>query len=270
MATANEVLAKAAGEIGYSRWTDPEHGTKYGRWYAEQVGSSYFGESGVPYCAMFVSWVLGQVGYTPKFLYAYCPYIDRDFNSRKVAKAQAQPGDIVLFDWGGDGVADHVGFVELNKGSYLQTIEGNTSNGQVKRCTRNFGTVKSVIRPEYGVVPVPSGGLTVDGYWGTATTAAAQKIAGTTVDGEISSQPTYMKSKLKGCTGGWQFSNNAVGSKFIIALQKVLGVTPDGFFGVNSVNAFIKRYGNGIQDGKLDYPSEAIKGFQKSLNEGKL
>ena len=34
MATASEVLRIAAGEIGYSRWTDPQPGTKYGRWYA--------------------------------------------------------------------------------------------------------------------------------------------------------------------------------------------------------------------------------------------
>ena len=35
MATASEVLRIAAGEIGYSRWTDPQPGTKYGRWYAQ-------------------------------------------------------------------------------------------------------------------------------------------------------------------------------------------------------------------------------------------
>ena len=29
MATASEVLRIAAGEIGYSRWTDPQPGTKY-------------------------------------------------------------------------------------------------------------------------------------------------------------------------------------------------------------------------------------------------
>lgn len=39
MATANDVLRIAAGELGYSRWTDPQPGTKYGRWYAQAHGS---------------------------------------------------------------------------------------------------------------------------------------------------------------------------------------------------------------------------------------
>ena len=61
MATASEVLRIAAGEIGYSRWTDPQPGTKYGRWYAQSHGS-YYGASGVPFCAMFVSWVMSRAG----------------------------------------------------------------------------------------------------------------------------------------------------------------------------------------------------------------
>ena len=61
MATASEVLRIAAGEIGYSCWTDPQPGTKYGRWYAQSHGS-YYGASGVPFCAMFVSWVMSRAG----------------------------------------------------------------------------------------------------------------------------------------------------------------------------------------------------------------
>lgn len=157
MATASDVLRVAAGEIGYSRWSDPQEGTKYGRWYAAQTGEPYFGASGVSYCAMFVSWVLAQVGV--KFLYAYCPYIVRDFAAEAVGKAEARPGDIVLFDWDGDGEADHVGFVELNRGSYYQTIEGNTSSGAsgsqgnggvVARRTRSVSLVCAVIHLDYG------------------------------------------------------------------------------------------------------------------------
>lgn len=156
MTTASQVLATAAGEIGYCRWDDPEAGTKYGRWYAQRVGSSYYGESGVPYCAMFVSWVLCHCGYD--FVYAYCPYILRDYAGRAVAKHLSQPGDVVLFDWGGDGVPDHVGLVEANRGSYIQTIEGNTSRGTggsqgnggwVARRTRSLSVVRAIVRPDY-------------------------------------------------------------------------------------------------------------------------
>lgn len=156
MSSASDALRIAAAEVGYSRWSDPKPGTKYGRWYAELTGSAYYGESGVPYCAMFVSWVLHQAGVD--FTYAYCPYILRDFKAARVAKSDARPGDVVLFDWGGDGVPDHVGLVELNRGTYYQTIEGNTSSGsagsqsnggRVARRTRSLSTVCAVIRIDY-------------------------------------------------------------------------------------------------------------------------
>ena len=53
--TAQNVLGWAAGEIGYTRWDDPEEGSKYGRWYAQKHGA-YYGTSGVPFCAMGASW----------------------------------------------------------------------------------------------------------------------------------------------------------------------------------------------------------------------
>lgn len=160
----NNVLAIAAGEVGYSRWDDPETGTVYGRWYADYVGDSYFAGNGIPYCAMFVSYVFAQAGQDmPGLPTASCSVIvsRNRGTSREVSKYAAQPGDIVLFDWDPsekDG-ADHVGIVELNRGTYLQTIEGNTSldtagsqgnGGYVARRTRDFGDVYAVYRPDYG------------------------------------------------------------------------------------------------------------------------
>lgn len=164
MATVNKTLKAAAAEIGYNRWNDPNPGTKYGRWYAEITRTPYFGQSGVPYCAMFVSWVLNQVGQAcAGFPTASCTQAVN--GARKAgrilsSKYDARAGDIVIFDWDpskGNGV-DHVGFVELNKGSYIQTIEGNTSSGNsgsqsngggVYRRTRNWSTVAYIIRPLY-------------------------------------------------------------------------------------------------------------------------
>ncbi len=60
MATASEVLRIAAGEIGYSRWTDPQPGTKYEALVRPIPQLSYYGASGVPFCAMFVSWVMSR------------------------------------------------------------------------------------------------------------------------------------------------------------------------------------------------------------------
>lgn len=282
---AASVLSIACNEIGYSRWTDPEAGTKYGRWYAGKTGEPYYGESGVPYCAMFVSWVFDRAGATCAGIpAAYCPYVERDAKraGRTVPKASAQPGDVVLFDWGGDGVADHVGVVERNNGSYLTTIEGNTSNGSgsqsnggvVARRARSFSSVRCVVRPSYGggqaPAPATPGAIEVDGYWGMGTTSAAQRVAGTPVDGIVSSQDSGWRSRLPGCTSGWEFTGRAVGSQLIQAVQRACGVEADGIFGPNSINAFIRRYGNGVCDGRLDAPSIAIKGFQRSINEGHL
>lgn len=162
MATASDVLRVAAGEIGYSRWTDEQQGTKYGRWFAQSHGS-WYGTNGVPYCAMFVSWVFAQAGQSlPGLPTASCSVIvaNNRGTSRSKTTSQAQPGDVVLFDWNpsaGDG-ADHVGIVESNNGSYLTTIEGNTSSGSsgsqsngggVWRRTRAWSDVYAVYRPEY-------------------------------------------------------------------------------------------------------------------------
>lgn len=163
MSAAKNVLYCARQWIGYSRWDDPEPGTVFGRWYAELVGDSYFGESGVPYCAMFISYCLNWAGFTAEGVPgAYVPWI-LSANSdagRLVANEDAQPGDLVMFDWQGDGVADHIGIVEENHADegWMQTIEGNTSPGSggsqsngggVYRRARNYSSIIGVARPYY-------------------------------------------------------------------------------------------------------------------------
>lgn len=163
MSAAKNVLYCARQWIGYSRWDDPEPGTVFGRWYADLVGNSYFGESGVPYCAMFASYCLNWAGVEAAGLPgSYVPWI-LSANSdagRLVANEDAQPGDLVMFDWQGDGVTDHIGIVEENHADegWMQTIEGNTSSGSggsqsngggVYRRARNYGSIIGVARPYY-------------------------------------------------------------------------------------------------------------------------
>lgn len=163
MSAAKNVLYCAQQWIGYSRWDDPEPGTVFGRWYAELVGDSSFGESGIPYCAMFVSYCLNWAGIEAAGLPgAYVPWI-LSANSdagRLVANEDAQPGDLVMFDWQDDGVADHIGIVEENHADegWMQTIEGNTSPGSggsqsngggVYRRARNYSSIIGVARPYY-------------------------------------------------------------------------------------------------------------------------
>lgn len=163
MSAAKNVLYCARQWIGYSRWDDPEPGTVFGRWYAKLVDDPYFGESGIPYCAMFVSYCLNWAGFEAAGLPgAYVPWI-LSANSdagRLVANEDAQPGDLVMFDWQGDGVADHIGIVEENHPDegWMQTIEGNTSPGNggsqsngggVYRRARNYSSIIGVARPYY-------------------------------------------------------------------------------------------------------------------------
>lgn len=268
MATASRVLEIAAGQIGYSRWNDPMNGTIYGRWYAELTNEPYYAESGVPYCAMFVSWVLAHAGQTcAGFPGAYCPTILAAARRAglAVAYSQARPGDIVFFDWDG-GETDHVGFVEVNKGSYYQTIEGNTGNGQVLRRTRALSTVCGVIRPPYDVpaeVPATST-LDVDGWIGIKTVMRWQEVMRTPIDGIISGQDGWNRRYLPNVyaieyTGG--------GSLLIEAIQRVVGAGVDGYIGPETVKAIQRRVGV-ESDGYLG--SETAKAIQRRLNEGRF
>ena len=44
------------------------------------------------------------------------------------------PGDLIFFDWDGDGVSEHVGIVERAEGGVVYTIEGNSSDSVARRC----------------------------------------------------------------------------------------------------------------------------------------
>lgn len=84
-------------------------------------------------------------------------------------KRDCQPGDIVLFDWNSSNTSnhftglDHIGLIELNRGDYVQTLEGNTSgswNGSqsagngVYRRTRNWSNIACIVRPPYAELTV--------------------------------------------------------------------------------------------------------------------
>ena len=159
MGTISDVLYCARDWIGYSRWTDPEEGTVFGRWFAEKTGEPHFGVSGVPYCAMFASYCLDWAGVPCAGMpSAYCPDIVSagEDAGATVSCEDAEPGDLVLFDWGGDGLADHVGIVKENHPSdgYMTTIEGNTSSGAggsqsnggvVAQRQRGYGSICCVV-----------------------------------------------------------------------------------------------------------------------------
>lgn len=94
------------------------------------------------WCACFVSWCGEQAGLIerramPRF--SLCSDGMSWFQSHgkwQAAGSTPTVGSLIFFDWGGDGVPDHVAIVEKCENGVVYTIEGNTStrvNGESVR-----------------------------------------------------------------------------------------------------------------------------------------
>ena len=99
--------------------------------------SEWYGVVG-PWCAMFLTYCMVQAGsktFAKGTRYAYCPYILTDARQNRgmtvVQPDAARSGDIVLYSWNNDGVANHVGLVATppKGGISFLALEGNTAVG---------------------------------------------------------------------------------------------------------------------------------------------
>ncbi len=90
----------------------------------------------IAWCAAFVQYNLEHCG---NQLPSWYSNVDSPWSCgsyRRAAEAagavksgnEIVPGDLVLFDWEGDGEQDHIGIVVSVDGNQVTTIEGNTSN----------------------------------------------------------------------------------------------------------------------------------------------
>lgn len=107
----------------------------------------------VAWCAIFVSWCADQCGYLdasvlPK-MEGVRPYVEwfKDRGQWQERDYEPSPGDIIFFDWEGDGLADHVGIVEKVENNLIFTVEGNT--GDV--CAERYYTFDSAQIYGYGL-----------------------------------------------------------------------------------------------------------------------
>lgn len=278
MATANDVLWQARSRLGYYAPNDPQPGSEAGRWMAQVTGESWLRGSSwsIAWCACFASMCLGLAGQScpgaPSYNCDTWVSRARQSGGNFVGKYNAAAGDIVFFDWNLNGSLDHVGIVELNCGSYLQTIEGNTNGNRVARRTRSFGTIAYVLRPPYAgsTSNAPASGLSVDGFWGSGTSTRLQQVLGTPADGIISDQYAGNRSLMPGCTSGWEWGNaNHGGSTVIKALQRKVGASPDGVMGKDTIRK-LQAYLGTYQDGIISAPSNVVKAMQRRLNGGKF
>lgn len=113
--------------------------TQVGNQGGQPYWSWYGFDSRVEWCACFVSWCADQCGYiesglVPKF--AGCVDGANWFKSNgKWQNRTYEPkaGDIIFFDWEGDGTTDHVGIVEKCENGTVYTVEGNSGDACKQR-----------------------------------------------------------------------------------------------------------------------------------------
>lgn len=115
---------------------------------------SWYGFDGrVEWCACFVSWCADQCGYIesgiiPKF--AGCVDGANWFKGNgqwQDRSYEPSAGDIIFFDWEGNGETDHVGIVEKCENGVVYTVEGNSGDA----CRQKQYTVGSSSIYGYGV-----------------------------------------------------------------------------------------------------------------------
>ena len=135
----SNVVKVAKREVGY--FESKGNKTKYGGW---------FGLNGVPWCGIFVSWCyamggvpLPRIGFKRGF--AGCQTAAEYFKAHNMIVTTPAEGDIVLYDWQGDGRYDHTGiYLKHNENGTFAAIEGNTSTtnqgngGKVMIRTRHY------------------------------------------------------------------------------------------------------------------------------------
>ncbi len=149
MASCEDILDLARGEIGYCESPAGSNRTKYGAWY---------GLNGQPWCVMFLQWLFHQAGAAALLpaRTASCGTLMRAAQAAGLwTAAPYRPGDLVIYDFPGGAATDHCGIVETAEAAAVTAIEGNTAvgndsnGGAVLRRRRSLDLVAGAVRPRY-------------------------------------------------------------------------------------------------------------------------
>lgn len=214
--------------------------------YLGQGGSKFRRFCGLPanaaWCNAFVDTIAAEGGdanlYFDGKKYTYVPDSLRWCykNLADIPIYLAMPMDIIIFDWNGNGVPDHIGFVRShNTDQKINTIEGNTSGGIVAKKTRPVKYVAGVFRPNFPSKFDVTKKLDIDGDFGYSSIAVFQKALGIKVDGILGKQTVSAWQKVIGvkADGSW-------GKATTKAAQKYLKIEADGYWGKESTKALQK------------------------------
>lgn len=149
-----DVLSKALSQDGTVESPPNSNKSPYGLWYEPSL-------NGQKWCAMFVSWVFHHAGHPLGHIQTrngihHCQSAHNYYKEKGKLTTNPQPGDIVIYDWEGNGHADHIGiFIKWTNANQtaIEAWEGNTSDfsasdgGRVMKRIRSRNLIKSFINP---------------------------------------------------------------------------------------------------------------------------
>jgi hypothetical protein len=161
----------------FLNWTLTVRGTQEGsarhrRW-AKDAGVSWT----APWCSVFIAYGLKLVGIDPPPNPAYSGAWLNWSEGAKVdgGLENAQPGDLLIFDWGDGGITDHVG-AYLGDGRY---VAGNNSQNTVGVSTVPEGNIVGIVRPaKFFGDPFNGGVAALPGKAAGAVVGVAEDVAG--------------------------------------------------------------------------------------------
>jgi hypothetical protein len=142
----------ARAELGTKEWPPSSNWGEVAKYLkAAGIGGSS------PWCAAFVTYCVNKAGWKRSVpsQRGWVPAWETwgRGSGYAVAKLKARRGDIVTFDWDGDNVGNHIGFISRDYGPLKQvaTLEGNATSGAIPgggvvRKTRFWSQVNVVIR----------------------------------------------------------------------------------------------------------------------------
>jgi hypothetical protein len=220
-------------------------------------------------CSSLVIWCLREAGFDTGQA-TYTGNMSAQLTARGWTRlspdGHPRAGDILLND--ADHVAVYLGGGLLAQASYSEHHTANGAGGDQTGQETNIRGYYDFPWNAYlrytGGTPAPrpvSNGIAVDGDCGTSTVRRWQQVMGTTQDGVISGQVmpdrTYARPNLYAVTYGGS------GSDLIRAVQRRLGLTPDGLMGPGTIRA-IQRHLGVAQD--ASFGPGTVRALQTRLN----
>lgn len=148
---AERLLALARGELGVTESPRDSNQVKY---------NDAYGGGAKAWCCVFLWWLFDRAGASALFYgggrTAYAPtLLAYHKKAGQAVTGDYEPGDVIFFDFNGNGMADHVGLCEGWDGDRITTIDGNTGEGDeanggaVLRRTRDKKYICGAYRPAY-------------------------------------------------------------------------------------------------------------------------